>query len=84
MVNGTIEEETKQVLENLKAVLEAAGSNLKNVMKTTIFLTDMNDFAKVNKVYAMYFTENPPARATIQVSKLPKDSRIEIDAIASA
>jgi len=70
------------VLENLKAVVEAAGSSLAHVVKTTVYLADLGDFAKMNEVYARYFGERPPARATVQVSRLPRDARVEIDLIA--
>ena len=75
-------EQTEQVLKNLSAVLEAAGTNLNNVVKTTVFLADMNDFAAMNEVYARYFNENKPARATVQAARLPKDARVEIECIA--
>ena len=74
---------TKQSMENVKAILEAAGTSLENVVKTSIFLKDLNDFAAVNEVYGTYFTENPPARSCVQVAKLPKDAVIEIEVIAS-
>ena len=73
---------TKQSMENVKAILEAAGTSLENVVKTSIFLKDLNDFAVVNEVYGTYFNENPPARSCVQVAKLPKDAVIEIEAIA--
>ena len=79
---SAIKEQTKQVLENLKAVLTEAGYSIGNVVKTTCYLTNMNDFPEMNEVYASYFKENPPARATIGVSKLPKGVLVEIDAIA--
>ena len=75
-------EQTEQVLKNLSAVLEAAGSNLNNVVKTTVFLADMNDFAAMNEVYTRYFSENKPARATVQAARLPRDARVEIECIA--
>ncbi|NMB99208.1 MAG: RidA family protein [Thermoanaerobaculaceae bacterium] len=81
IVEGGIEEQTKMALENLKAVIEAGGSSLSNVVKTTVFLKDMNDFAKMNGVYATFFKENPPARAAIEVARLPKDVLVEIEAI---
>jgi 2-iminobutanoate/2-iminopropanoate deaminase len=81
MVEGDIKVQTKQVLENLKAVLEAGGSNLKKVIKCTVFLADMNDFAAMNEVYGEYFNQAPPARSAFQVARLPKDARIEIEAI---
>ena len=81
--NGNIEEETKQVLKNLIAVVEAAGGNNSNVIRTTIYLTDLNDFAKVNAIYAETFNESAsPARACVEVSNLPKGGKIEIDCIA--
>ena len=83
LVLGNIEVETKQVMENLKAVLEAANLTFENVIKTTIFLTDMEDFAKVNAVYGSYFNEKTaPARETVEVSGLPKNVNIEISMIA--
>jgi 2-iminobutanoate/2-iminopropanoate deaminase len=81
-VSENIAEQTEQVLQNLKAVLNAAGSNLKSVVKTTVFLVDMNDFTAMNEVYARYFTENFPARATVQAARLPKDARVEIECVA--
>lgn len=74
---------TKQSMENVKAILEAAGTSLENVVKTGIFLKDLNDFAVVNEIYGTYFSENPPARSCVQVAKLPKDAVIEIEAIAT-
>jgi len=74
--------QTERVLENLKAVVEAAGSALQRVVKTTVFLADMNDFAAMNDVYRAYFSEPYPARSTVQAARLPRDARIEIDAIA--
>lgn len=83
LVIGDIETETKQVMENMKAVLDAAGMNFKNVIKTTIFISDMNDFAKINDVYGAYFNEKTaPARETVQVAKLPKNVNVEISMIA--
>ncbi|MCK5798591.1 MAG: RidA family protein [Deltaproteobacteria bacterium] len=83
MVGGEdVVAQTHQVMKNLRAVLDAAGSSLTQVVKTTIYLADMNDFAAVNGVYAGYFEIDPPARATVQVAMLPKASRVEIDAIA--
>ncbi|WP_291297777.1 RidA family protein [Elioraea sp.] len=79
---GTIEEETKLVLDNLKAVLEAAGMTMANVVSTTVFMADLNEFPRMNGVYATYFPANPPARATVQVARLPRDVKIEIAAIA--
>jgi len=74
---------TKQSMENVKAILEAAGTSLENVVKASIFLKDLNDFAAVNEVYGTYFTENQPARSCVQVAKLPKDAVIEIEVIAT-
>ncbi len=84
VVDGSITDQVHRVMANLAAVLEAAGSGFDRVVKTTIFLTDMSDFAEVNAVYGEYFGAAPPARATVQVSRLPKDVRVEIDAIATA
>ncbi|MBU4339968.1 MAG: RidA family protein [Euryarchaeota archaeon] len=81
-VDGDIETQTKRALDNLKAVVEAAGSGLESVVKTTIYLTDINDFSKVNEIYASYFSTGKPARSTVCVSALPKNAKIEIDAIA--
>ncbi len=81
-VAGGIETETRQALTNLKAVLEAAGTSLENVVKTTVFLRDMNDFAAMNGVYAEFFTVNFPARSAVQVARLPKDAAVEIEAVA--
>ena len=81
--DGDIVAQTKQVLNNLKAVLEAAGCTMDHIVKTTIFLADLGDFEAVNKVYAEYFREPYPARSTVQVAKLPRGARLEIDAIAS-
>lgn len=83
VMKTSIVEQTKQSLENCKAILEAAGSSLEKVIKTTVFLIDINDFSKMNEVYATYFPLNPPARSAIQVSKLPKDAQIEIEMIAT-
>jgi 2-iminobutanoate/2-iminopropanoate deaminase len=82
MMNSSIEEEANQVLANLSEVLKAGGSELSSVMKTTIFLTDMNDFAKVNEVYSKAFGDTKPARSTVAVSALPKGARVEIECIA--
>ena len=79
----TIEEQTKQALENVKAILEESGTCMDNVIKTTVFLTDLNDFTKMNDIYATYFTGEKPARSAIEISKLPKDAKIEIEAIAT-
>lgn len=82
-MSSSIETQTKQSLENCKAILEAAGTSLDNVLKTTVFLTDINDFVKMNEVYATYFSFNAPARSAVQVAKLPKDAKIEIEMIAT-
>ena len=82
LVEGDVAQQTERVLENLKGVVEAAGSSLQNVVKTTVFLKDMNDFAAMNEVYGRYFHASPPARSTVQVSRLPRDVRVEIDLIA--
>jgi len=82
LVEGGIEEQTVRVLENLKAVLEAAGASFESVLKTTIFVKDLGDFAKVNEVYSRYFPVNPPARATVEAARLPRDVKVEIEAIA--
>ncbi|MFZ5942915.1 MAG: RidA family protein [Bacillota bacterium] len=81
LVKDDIQAETKQVLENLKAIIEAAGAQMKDVIKTTIFLKDMNNFALVNETYAGYFPADSPARACVEVSRLPKDVNVEIEAI---
>ncbi|SHI00825.1 2-iminobutanoate/2-iminopropanoate deaminase [Chryseolinea serpens] len=82
IVKGTIEEETTQVMANLAAILKAAGLDFSAVVKTSIFLKNMGDFPKVNEVYGKYFTQNPPARETVEVSRLPKDVNVEISCIA--
>ena len=82
VVAGNASVQTERVLENLKAIVEAAGSNLQHVVKTTVFLADMNDFTAMNEVYGRYFTAHPPARSAVQVSRLPRDVRVEIDLIA--
>ena len=81
-VSSDISEQTEQVLKNLTAVLEAGGTNLGNVVKTTVFLADMSDFAAMNEVYGRYFNDNKPARATVQAARLPRDAKVEIDCIA--
>ena len=81
-VSADVAEQTEQVLKNLSAVLEAAGTSLNEVVKTTVFLADMNDFAAMNDVYARYFSENKPARATVQAARLPRDARVEIECVA--
>jgi 2-iminobutanoate/2-iminopropanoate deaminase len=84
LVGGDVREQTRQVMENVKAVLEAGGSNLERVVKCTCFLADMNDFAAFNEVYGGYFGDEPPARSAVQVARLPKDVLIEVEAIAEA
>ena len=79
---SNIENETKQVMENIKAIIEAAGMKMSDLVKTSIFLIDMNNFSRVNEVYSNYFPENPPARETVQVSALPKKVNVEISVIA--
>lgn len=83
-VEGGIKEQTEQVLKNLAAVLEAAGSGLNRVVKTTVFLADMQEFATMNEVYGKFFKDEPPARATVEAARLPRDARVEIEAIALA
>ncbi len=82
MVEGGVEAETRQALLNLKAVLEAGGSGLDHVLKTTVFLKDINDFSRMNAVYGEFFSENPPARSAVQVAALPKNGAVEIEAVA--
>jgi 2-iminobutanoate/2-iminopropanoate deaminase len=81
-VSADIAEQTEQVLKNLSEVLAAAGTSLVDVVKTTVFLADMNDFAAMNEVYGKYFNENKPARATVEAARLPRDAKVEIDCIA--
>lgn len=81
-VSNDIGEQTDQVLKNLSAVLEAGGATLGNVVKTTVFLADMSDFAAMNEVYGRYFDSNKPARATVQAARLPRDAKVEIECIA--
>ena len=83
LIEGDIETQTRQVMENLAAVLQAAGSSLTQVVKTTIFVTDINDFAKVNQVYGSFFQDNPPARSTVQVAALPLGANVEIEVVAA-
>ena len=84
LVPSDVALQTEQVLKNLQAVLEACGSSLEKVLKVTVYLKDMNDFTRMNEVYGRFFKQNPPARAAIQVARLPKDVGIEMDAIAIA
>jgi len=81
-VAGGITEQTEQVMRNVSAILEAAGADLQKVVKTTVFLADMDDFTAMNEVYGRFFGEDPPARATVQAARLPRDARVEIEAIA--
>ena len=83
IIEGGIAVQTERVLENLKSVLEAAGTSLERVVKTTVYLKDMGEFATMNEVYGRYFSTNPPARATVQAAKLPRDVSVEIDCIAT-
>lgn len=83
-VGTDIRQQTERTLENIKGILEAAGSNMHHVVKTTVFLKDMNDFAAMNEAYAKFFTLAPPARSTVQVARLPKDALVEIEVIAAA
>jgi 2-iminobutanoate/2-iminopropanoate deaminase len=82
-IGGDIRQQTERAMENIKAVVEAAGSNLHHVVKSTVFLKDMNDFAAMNEAYGKYFTAAPPARSTVQVVRLPKDALVEIEVIAT-
>jgi 2-iminobutanoate/2-iminopropanoate deaminase len=83
LIEGDVAAQTERVLENLKAVLEAAGSSLGRVLKTTVYLKDLGEFARMNEVYGRHFPENPPARATVEVARLPRDARVEIEAVAA-
>jgi 2-iminobutanoate/2-iminopropanoate deaminase len=83
MVEGGVAEQTRRIFENLGAVLAAGGRSFADVVRTTVFLADMNDFAAMNEIYGQYFKEPYPARATVQVARLPRDARVEIDVIAS-
>src|SRR5258708_5551300 len=82
VVEGDVAMQTSRVLDNLKGIVEAAGSSMQRVVKTTVFLADMNDFAAMNDVYARYFVADPPARSTVEVARLPRNVRIEIDLVA--
>ena len=84
LIEGDIAAQTERVLENIQAVLAACGSSLDGVLKTTVFLADMSEFARMNEVYGRYFSENAPARSTVQAARLPRDVRVEIDCIAIA
>jgi 2-iminobutanoate/2-iminopropanoate deaminase len=83
LVGGGIEAETRQVLKNLSAVLAAAGSSIERVLKTTVYLQRMDDFAKMNTIYGTFFPKDPPARATVEVAKLPRNALVEIDCVAA-
>jgi endoribonuclease L-PSP, putative len=82
VIEGSVREQTERVMNNLKAVLEAAGSSFDRVVKTTVFLADLSDFTDMNEVYGSFFGDAPPARSTVEVARLPRDVRVEIDAIA--
>ena len=82
LVGGSIEDETKKVMKNISAILSAAGGGFDNVVKCSIFVKDLGDFSRINEVYGSYFKENPPARETVEVSRLPKDVNVEISCIA--
>jgi 2-iminobutanoate/2-iminopropanoate deaminase len=84
IVEGGVAQQTARVMENLKAILEAAGSSLDRTVKATVYLKDMNDFAEMNSVYGRYFAQNPPARSTVEAARLPRDVRVEIDLIVAA
>ncbi|WP_416730147.1 RidA family protein [Fictibacillus sp. JL2B1089] len=82
MIDGDVKEQTHQVFQNLQAVLKEAGSSLDQVVKATVFISDMNEFADINEVYAEYFNEHKPARSCVEVARLPKDAKVEIEVIA--
>ncbi|MCR1900234.1 RidA family protein [Irregularibacter muris] len=82
VIEGDIQAQARRSLDSIKAILEAAGTSLDNVVKTTVFIKDMNDFAKINEVYAQYFTEKQPARSCVEVARLPRDVGVEIEVIA--
>ena len=82
IAEGDVQSQARQCLENIKAILEAAGTNLDNVLKTTVFIKDMNSFSKINEIYAQYFTKNQPARSCVEVARLPMDVLVEIEVIA--
>lgn len=84
IIEGGIAAQTERVLKNLEAILGAAGSSLAQVLKTTVYLADINEFAAMNEVYAKFFAKDPPARATVQVARLPRDARVEIEVVAEA
>ncbi len=82
LVQGDIKAQTQQVLKNIQAIVEQAGATMQSIVKTTVYLKDMNDFAGMNEVYAEFFNNEPPARTTVEVSRLPRDAKIEIEAVA--
>jgi len=82
IAEGDVQSQARQCLENIKAILEAAGTNLDNVLKTTVFIKDINSFSKINEIYAQYFTKNQPARSCVEVARLPMDVLVEIEVIA--
>jgi 2-iminobutanoate/2-iminopropanoate deaminase len=84
LTGADVRQQTERVMENIKGILEAAGSHLHHVVKTTVFLKDMNDFPAMNEVYGRYFSAAPPARSTVQVARLPKDALVEIEVVAAA
>jgi len=84
LIEGTVAQQTVRVLENLKAIVEAAGSSLDRAVRATVYLKDMGDFAAMNEVYGKYFAQNPPARSTVEAARLPRDVRVEIDLIVLA
>jgi 2-iminobutanoate/2-iminopropanoate deaminase len=84
LIGTDVRQQTERVMENIKGILEAAGSNLHHVIKTTVFLKDMNDFPAMNEIYGRYFSAAPPARSTVQVARLPKDALVEIEVVAAA
>ena len=84
LVEGDVARQTARVLDNLKAIVEAAGASLDRAVKATVYLKDMNDFAAMNEVYARYFPQNPPARSTVEAARLPRDVRVEIDLVVAA
>ena len=84
LIQGDIQQQTERVMENLKGIVMAAGSTMDKVVRTTVFLADMNEFAAMNEIYGKYFPAAPPARATVQVARLPRDVRVEIDVVALA
>jgi 2-iminobutanoate/2-iminopropanoate deaminase len=84
LIQGDIQQQTERVMENLKGIVMAAGSSMEKVVRTTVFLADMNEFAAMNEIYGKYFPAAPPARATVQVARLPRDVRVEIDVVALA